>query len=34
MGFSFIKMPEEDQEVLKAVIALFGEGGERKPRQG
>ena len=32
MGFSFIKMSEEDQRVLKTVISLYGEGGERKPK--
>ena len=30
MGFSFIKMAEQDQKVLRTVISLFGEGGERK----
>jgi hypothetical protein len=34
MGFSFIKMSEQDQKVLRTVIALFGEGGDRKPRRG
>jgi hypothetical protein len=34
MGFSFIKMSEQDQKVLKTVISLFGEGGERKPKRG
>lgn len=32
MGFSFIKMSDEDQRVLKTVISLFGEGGGRKPK--
>lgn len=34
MGFSFIKMSDEDQKVLRTVISLFGEGGERKPKSG
>ena len=34
MGFSFIKMSAQDQKVLRTVIALFGEGGERKPKRG
>jgi hypothetical protein len=34
MGFSFIKMSDEDQKVLRTVISLFGEGGERKPKRG
>jgi hypothetical protein len=34
MGFSFIKMSEQDQKVLKTVISLFGGGGERKPKRG
>lgn len=34
MGFSFIKMSDEDQRVLKTVISLFGEGGEQKPKGG
>jgi hypothetical protein len=34
MGFSFIKMSDEDQKVLRTVISLFGEGGERKPKGG
>jgi len=34
MGFSFIKMSEQDQKVLRTVISLFGEGGERKPKRG
>ena len=33
MGFSFIKMSEQDQKVLKTVISLFGEGGDRKPKR-
>ena len=33
MGFSFIKMSEQDQKVLRTVISLFGEGGERKPKR-
>jgi PilZ domain len=32
MGFSFIRMSDEDQEVLRSVISLFGEVGERKPK--
>ncbi len=32
MGFSFIKMSDEDQRVLKTVISLFGDGAERKPK--
>ena len=34
MGFSFIKMSGQDQRVLRAVISLFGEGVERKPKEG
>jgi len=34
MGFSFIKMSEQDQKVLRTVISLFGEEGERKPKRG
>ena len=34
MGFSFIRMSDEDQEVLRTVISLFGEGGIRKPKHG
>jgi len=34
MGFSFIKMSEEDQQILRTVISLYGEGGERKPKRG
>ena len=34
MGFSFIKMSEQDQKVLRAVISHFGERGERKPKRG
>ena len=34
MGFSFIKMSDEDQKVLRTVISVFGEGGERKPKGG
>jgi hypothetical protein len=34
MGFSFIKMSEQDQKVLKTIISLFGEEGERKPKRG
>jgi hypothetical protein len=34
MGFSFIKMSEQDQKVLRTVISLFGEGGEGKPKRG
>jgi hypothetical protein len=34
MGFSFIKMSEQDQKVLRTVISLFGEGGKRKPKRG
>ena len=34
MGFSFIKMSDQDQKVLRTVISLFGEGGERKPKRG
>jgi len=34
MGFSFIRMSDEDQEVLRSVISLFGEGGIRKPKHG
>jgi hypothetical protein len=33
MGFSFIKMSDQDQKVLRTVISLFGEGGERKPKE-
>jgi len=31
MGFSFIKMSEQDQKVLRTVISLFGEGGNASP---
>jgi hypothetical protein len=34
MGFSFIKMSDEDQKVLRTVISLFGEGGERRSKGG
>lgn len=34
MGFSFIKMSDEDQKVLRTVISLFSDGGERKPKRG
>ena len=34
MGFSFIKMSDQDQTVLRTVISVFGEGGERKPKGG
>jgi hypothetical protein len=34
MGFSFIKMSDEDQKVLRTVISVFGEGGERKSKGG
>jgi len=34
MGFSFIKMSDEDQKVLRTVISLFADGGERKPKRG
>ena len=34
MGFSFIKISDQDQKVLRTVISLFGEGGERKPERG
>ena len=34
MGFSFIKMSDEDQKVLRTVISLFGEGGGRKSKGG
>jgi hypothetical protein len=34
MGFSFIKMSDEDQKVLRTVISVFGEAGERKPKGG
>jgi hypothetical protein len=33
MGFSFIKMSDPDQKVLRTVISLFGEGGEGKPKR-
>jgi hypothetical protein len=33
MGFSFIKMSDSDQKVLRTVISLFGEGGEGKPKR-
>jgi len=33
MGFSFIKMADEDQKVLRTVISLFSDGGERKPKR-
>ena len=34
MGFSFIKISDQDQKVLRTVISLFGEGGEQKPIRG
>jgi hypothetical protein len=34
MGFSFIKMSDQDQTVLRTVISVFGEGGEGKPKGG
>jgi hypothetical protein len=34
MGFSFIKMSDQDRKVLRTVISVFGEGGERKPKGG
>ena len=34
MGFSFIKMSDEDQKVLRTVISLFSDGGERKLKRG
>jgi len=34
MGFSFIKMSNKDQEALRTVISLFGEGGELKSKGG
>jgi len=34
MGFSFIKISDQDQSVLKTVISFFGEGGEHKSRGG
>jgi hypothetical protein len=34
MGFSFIKMSEEDQQILRTVISLFGERAEWKPKHG
>jgi hypothetical protein len=29
MGFSFVKVAEEDQKLLRAVISLYGVGGKR-----
>jgi hypothetical protein len=29
MGFSFVKVEEEDQRLLRAMISLYGEGGKR-----
>jgi len=34
MGFSFIKISDQDQSALKTVISFFGEGGEHKSRGG
>ena len=34
MGFSFIKMSDQDQKVLRTVISFFGKGEERKPKGG
>ena len=34
MGFSFIKISEQDQSALRTVISFFGEGGEQKSRGG
>jgi hypothetical protein len=33
MGFSFIKMSDQDQKVLRTVISLFGEEGEGKAKR-
>jgi hypothetical protein len=29
MGFSFVRVEEEDQRLLRAVISLYGPGGKR-----
>lgn len=29
MGFSFVKVEEQDQRLLRAMISLYGEGGKR-----
>ena len=34
MGFSFIKISDQDQKILRTVISLFAEGGEQKPKGG
>ena len=34
MGFSFIKMSDQDQKVLRTIISLYGEGGERRSKGG
>jgi hypothetical protein len=33
MGFSFVKVDEEDQRLLKAVISMYSEGSKKR-RQG
>jgi len=29
MGFSFVRVEEQDQKLLRAMISLYGEGGKR-----
>jgi hypothetical protein len=29
MGFSFVKVEDQDQRLLRAMISLYGEGGKR-----
>jgi Tfp pilus assembly protein PilZ len=29
MGFSFVKVEEQDQRLLRAMISLYGQGGKR-----
>ena len=33
MGFSFVKVEEQDQRLLRAMISLYGEGGKRSTEQ-
>jgi PilZ domain len=33
MGFSFVKVDEQDQRLLKAVISIYGEGGRKRRDQ-
>jgi hypothetical protein len=33
MGFSFVKVEGQDQRLLRAMISLFGEGGQKAKEQ-